>query len=406
MKILMFLRDTVPATRVDVAVLFDAELRKLGYETDFVGVTKDGSAAGAVPNGQVFACRSAAVTRLFDVVRAFVHDIKIALKIGGRYDLVIVRDRPIEAAILFAVARLRRTPTAYWMSFLFPLADRLNARAHWKRGARVRAALVWWRGWAGSIIEQRISLPLADRVFVQSEVMKDELQASGVRASKTSVVPMGVDLTLLRQIALPTEKFENCVVYVGTLNQERRLDFLIDAFALVHNRFSSATLLLIGDGDHPDERADLERRVAAHGIQSAVRFAGRLPMLDALTLAARCAIGVSLIPRGPLFESLSPTKTVEYLALGLPVVGNAIPDQRFVIESSGGGICVPYDVERFTDAVVELLNDPRRRAACGSAGRAFVLANRNYRRLAQQVAQDLAATRRTDSPALTTTTTD
>lgn len=403
MNILMFLRDPLPCWRVDVSVLFDVELRRLGYATDFVGVQRDGGSRTPT-NGRMFVCRAAATARLTDVVRAFVHDVAVAVRLGGRYDVVIVRDRPIEAAVLFAIARLRRIPTAYWMSFPIPLADRLNARAHWRRGARLRAALVWWRGYVGSVIERFVSLSLADKIFVQSDTMKLELTLSGIRDEKMSAVPMGVDLTLLQQIAPSSDRLDHCVVYVGTLNQERRLDFLIDAFVLIRTQVPSATLLVIGDGDHPEERAQLERQVAAHGMQAYVRFTGRLPLPDALALAARCAIGVSLIPRGPLFESLSPTKVVEYLALGLPVVGNAIPDQRMVIEASGGGICVPYDLQSFAAAVVELLNDPVRRADCGKAGREYVMAHRNYRRLAQLVADDLAPLDRSRSSALPRTT--
>jgi hypothetical protein len=36
----------------------------------------------------------------------------------------------------------------------------------------------------------------------------------------------------------------------------------------------------------------------------------------------------------------SPTKLVEYMALGKAVVANDHPDQRMVLEQSGAGICV------------------------------------------------------------------
>lgn len=400
----MFLRDPLPATRIDVKVLFDVELRRLGYATDFVGICNEAAAAVFTTTGRTYACRSRDPARLVDVARAFVHDLTVALRCAGRYDLMIVRDRPIEAAVLFAIARVRRLPTAYWMSFPIPLSDRLTARTHWIRKARARAVLVWVRGRAGALIEHAISLPLADRIFVQSDAMRVALQADGVGA-QMSVVPMGVDQTLIQTIAVPAEKREHCVVYIGTLNEARRLDFLIESFALVHKRIPTATLLLIGDGDHHGERAHLEKQVAARGLVRSVQFAGRMVPREALALAARCTIGVSPIPPGPLFDVSSPTKVVEYLALGLPVVVNDIPDQRFVIESSDGGICVPYDVGRFAAAIVELLIDPQRRAACGQRGRDFVLAHRNYRRLAQQLAQDLAPLQRKPSSASTRTAT-
>ncbi len=73
------------------------------------------------------------------------------------------------------------------------------------------------------------------------------------------------------------------------------------------------------------------------------------------------------------------------MAMGKAVVANDHPEQRLVIEQSGGGLCVPYDEEAFTAAVVELLNDPERCRQMGRKGRAYVLANRTYSVLADRV---------------------
>lgn len=391
MKILMFLRDPLPATRVDVSILFDVELRRLGLACDFVGVVRSSVDPVSVA-GRIFGCSAGNSVRalaLGDIARVLLHDIVVAFAQCGRYDIVIVRDRPIEAAVLFLIARMRGARTAYWMSFPIPLADQLSACAHWSRGARARAVLVYLRGWLGAVIERRISLPLADHIFVQSDAMKLTLRADGAPVDKMTSVPMGVDARLLIGVNAAEAKLDLHVVYVGTLNQTRQLDFLIDAFALVRNSVSAAKLLVIGDGDHPSERAKLQQRVIDLGLANSVRFAGRLPIHEAFALTARCTVGVSPIPPGKLFDVSSPTKAVEYLALGLPVIGNDIPDQRHIIECSGGGICVPYQLKPFALAVSELLCDPQRAAAMGAAGRSFVLAHRTYGQLAELVANAL-----------------
>ena len=72
-----------------------------------------------------------------------------------------------------------------------------------------------------------------------------------------------------------------------------------------------------------DAEQDRRARPANH-----VLLTGWLPQPAALGYAVRAEVGLSPIPRGTLFDVSSPTKLVEYLALGIPGVANDIPDQQ------------------------------------------------------------------------------
>ena len=113
------------------------------------------------------------------------------------------------------------------------------------------------------------------------------------------------------------------------------------------------------------------------------------------------------MPRTPLTEVGSPTKAIEYLACGLPVVCNDQPDQAWVVRASGGGLIAPLDGEGFARAIEALLDDPAGARERGEAGRRWVRAYRGYRALGTRVAGQLrsvvdtaasdAARARTDS---------
>ena len=83
----------------------------------------------------------------------------------------------------------------------------------------------------------------------------------------------------------------------------------------------------------------------------------------------------------------SPTKLVEYLALGIPSVASDIPDQRAVIEQSRAGLCVPMESAAFAAAVLTLLRDPTLAAACAQRGPAWVQGQRCYEVLGREVAR-------------------
>jgi glycosyltransferase involved in cell wall biosynthesis len=74
------------------------------------------------------------------------------------------------------------------------------------------------------------------------------------------------------------------------------------------------------------------------------------------------------------------------MALGRPVVANDHPEQRLVLEQSRAGLCVPYDERAFAAAILQLLDHPEEARAMGKRGRAYAVANRDYRHIADAVA--------------------
>jgi glycosyltransferase involved in cell wall biosynthesis len=86
-----------------------------------------------------------------------------------------------------------------------------------------------------------------------------------------------------------------------------------------------------------------------------------------------------------VLSATSPTKLVEYLALGRPVVATDHPEQRRVLAESGAGICVPFDEKELAEAILELLAHPEAAEDMGARGRAWVEANRSYSIIADRL---------------------
>jgi glycosyltransferase involved in cell wall biosynthesis len=89
-------------------------------------------------------------------------------------------------------------------------------------------------------------------------------------------------------------------------------------------------------------------------------------------------------PCPPIFEYRisSPTKTLEGLGAGIPVVGNEeVEEHARILRHSGGGLAVPYDVESFASAIGSILASPAERDRIGECGRRWVLEHRTYEHL-------------------------
>jgi glycosyltransferase involved in cell wall biosynthesis len=119
------------------------------------------------------------------------------------------------------------------------------------------------------------------------------------------------------------------------------------------------------------------------GLLDSVEITGVLPRRVALERIKEADVCISPFRPSPALDVASPTKLVEYMALGLPVVANSHPDQTHVLRQSRSGVCVPWGagyfargihwIARRTDEELERMS---------YRGRDWVSANRSYTRIA------------------------
>jgi glycosyltransferase involved in cell wall biosynthesis len=162
------------------------------------------------------------------------------------------------------------------------------------------------------------------------------------------------------------------IVYLGTLIRERRLDFLIRVLSEVVKNEPTAKLILIGSGENLEDEQLLQHEVKRYQLEHAATFTGYLPMSKAWEYIRQAWVCVSPYYPIPILQSTSPTKLIEYMAMGKAVVGNDHPEQSLVITESGGGLCTPWDEEKFAEAIIQLLKNPNMAEEMGRKGRAYV----------------------------------
>lgn len=376
--------DPYPAYRVDLAELFGVELQALGVNTEWfmaASTTQIGSAD--FYSGQTVHRPDGATShsRIIAKLHYWLADLKhLLLLLFRKVDAIQCRDKYIASLAALCIAFLSGVPFFYWCSYPFPEHDRLAADA-----------LTGWSRWIGRAkayirfqLLYKIICHFSDHVFVQSQRMKEDMHGYGIPLEKMTPVPMGVSTRISKWIATnPTQIDPLRVVYLGTLAKSRQLEMLLDAFLMVKQTFTNAQLVFVGDGDQPSERIALEEKAEALGLQANVVFTGFVPMEEAWALSASAAICVSPIYPSPALIPASPTKIVEYLALGRPVVCNDHPEQSQIIAESGAGLCVEWSAAAFSDAIVKLLNDPVAAATMAKRGPAWVAKHRTYPTIAK-----------------------
>ncbi|GAB3448866.1 glycosyltransferase [Massilia solisilvae] len=390
LSIAFIVRDPLPPIRADVLTLFGAEMPRYGIATELVGQSGSNApqpwhAGGMHVVGSLasrFASVLAPLWDLFGLVRAWRR---------ARPDCIQVRDKIASGLLGRMAAALLGVPFVYWMSF--PIVEGFEARRDdLARGNRLLWLAHALRAALSRLVIYRLVLPGARHIFVQSESMASWLAAKGFDRARMTAVPMGVDAALfdrarIRPVDDARLNGRRVVIYLGRVARARRSEFLFDVAAQLRERMPEVLLVIAGDAPSNDEMAWMRGEIGRRGLSQHVLLTGWLPQGAALGYAVRAEVGLSPIPRGTLYDVSSPTKLVEYLALGIPSVANDIPDQQLVIDDSGAGLCVPMQAHDFAEATLRLLRDKELAAAFAARGPAWVRANRTYGILGQRVAE-------------------
>lgn len=390
MKILYVSSDKFPPFRVDVAVLFGEKMVARGNQVDWVLQSEDQKKTSEVVDwwgGRVWVGAStdkmSRMGKIKKQLQALRNDLRVlGLAKKNRYDIIQVKDKFAAALIGLVAARIGKAKFIYWLSF--PIAEAYLLR--FKEGTAKHPVVNYLRGHISKWLLYKLIMPCADLVVLQSEQMKKDVISEGVSEGKLTAVPMGVKIEDMPYSGgVDATRPFPMVVYLGTLVRVRRMDFLIRAFAVTKMRVPDAVLYLVGGGEDDTDIEVLKAEVSRLGLDDAVIFTGFMPMKDAWDFVRKADVCVSPFYPTPILNSTSPTKLVEYMAMGKPVVANDHPEQSLVIRESGAGICVPYDEERFGEAIANLLEDRAAAIRMGVDGRKYVEKNRSYEVIADRL---------------------
>ena len=385
-KILQFIPDGFPTFRPDVTALFGRYLFELGVGVDLVANPTDGKEAAQWPAGRAYLSKWSE-SRVRRKLSSVANDLRCVFRDFGDWDIIQVRDKPLVGALCLLKAKLTGRPFVFWMSFPISESAIRVAQTNRLRLGLLRYLFLMLQGAVSTAVLYRFVIPLSTHVFVQSDRMCEDLVAWGAKREKLTPVPMGFDPERFRvqPQAEPSQGGKRVVGYLGACDRMRRIDFIFDSFAKVLRNWPDAQLLIVGDAQEEADKAWLREMARSLGIENNLVITGWLPPDEAQALISQAEICLALMAPDPLLDSTTPTKLVEYLALGKPVVANDHPDHHVVTQATGGGICTAFDATAFAEAIEGLLRDPAAARKMGEQGRRGIESLRSYPKIAEMV---------------------
>jgi glycosyltransferase involved in cell wall biosynthesis len=216
-----------------------------------------------------------------------------------------------------------------------------------------------------------------DHIVVVTPAFKEHLvRLWSVSPKKISIVENGVetdvfapqDATARRKDLGADSKF--LISYIGTIGMAHGLEVLLEAARRLQRSNPEVLFLVVGEG------ADKERvveRTRTLGLSN-IRFIGqqsRQAIPGYICASDACVV---LLKKSDLFKTVIPTKMLEFMSCGIPVILGVDGQSRRILEEAQAGIYFePENAIDLAQAVLHLAADAVLRTSLGRNGRRYIV---------------------------------
>ncbi len=192
----------------------------------------------------------------------------------------------------------------------------------------------------------------------------------GMAPERVFVVRSGPSLARLERLP-PDARLKRgrryLVGYVGVMGQQEGIDLLLRAvqhlvFALGRRDIHFG---LVGGGP---SLGRMQALAAELGVAGFVTFTGRVPDRELLAVLNTADLCVNPDTPNEMNDKSTMNKVLEYMALGKPIVQFDLTEGRWAAQDASL-YARRHDTADFAAKIVELIDDPERRAAMGAFGR-------------------------------------
>lgn len=301
----------------------------------------------------------------------FVWFMLLSLLVGLRYTspnaVIATSPQPLTGVSAWLLARLKGAQFLFEIRDLWP--ESILAVSNFDN-----RVVIWLLDRTITFLYRR-----ADTIVVVSQAFIEPIVETGIDRSKIEYYPNGIDLEFYDVSGTRPEVLDEVddrltVAYVGTIGRAHGLSVVLDAAPDVPD----VQFVIVGDGA---EREELEQRAEEH--DNAV-FTGRRPKEEVPYILAEADIALVHLKPRKIFETVIPSKLLEAMAAGLPVIlGVRGEAQRILDEADAGTTMEPGNDGELVNAIEELRLEEQREQF-GNNGREYVVEEFNWSNIAAE----------------------
>jgi glycosyltransferase involved in cell wall biosynthesis len=239
----------------------------------------------------------------------------------------------------------------------------------------------------------RLCFKTATKIICISSDLRDHLHRQwSVDAHKLAVLPCAADVdafgphhqgeNIRRGLGLTNEPV---IMWVGGFYPWHDLDLLLESFAQVVKKRPTTRLVLVGEGQ---TRPIVAQKVLRNGLEQAVIMTGAISHTSVPEMISIAEVAV--VPAAPVPASRggtgTPLKLFEYMAAGKAIVATGLNQAAEVIRNGHNGLLVEAgNVEAFSNAMLDLLDDSAKRGRLGQNARQHAVEEYSWERYTRRL---------------------
>ncbi|KKN79313.1 hypothetical protein LCGC14_0340950 [marine sediment metagenome] len=298
----------------------------------------------------------------------FTHYIQIEKTIKERkIDVIILYSVPTNGLQVISIASKLGIPV------VFRSIDTLNQLVSNKLLSKLTYILEKW-------VYSRVDLILTISPKLSEYVVK-----LGASKGRVRILPLGVDDryfcpdidTAILRAKWGISENDKIIVFVGTLPLFAGLDRFLWEFPYVLEHVPNAKMLIVGDGEL---RYRLESIIKMKGLRDSVIITGIQPHATVPQYINMADVCINTFPVSGATKDAYPTKIIQYMACGKPVVSTPLLGLRSMIKGEEQGI-----VYGGIKDVITLLKSDDRRRQIGQNALNYAMKTHGYSNIVKQL---------------------
>lgn len=207
-------------------------------------------------------------------------------------------------------------------------------------------------------LSEKLSIMFADHVITVSDTLKEILVLRGVPAHKITIIMNVADEKLFKpRVTTQVKQKVFTLAYHGLLSGIYDLNVVFTALKILRGKIPNLRFIVIGKGPQGPE---YKNAVCKLGLESVVSFEGHMPQEKVIPLLNNVDIGIVPLDKSEFTQIAFPTKVVEYIAMGIPVITANRKTVKQYFNDNTIAFYEAGDPQSLADRIIELYRHPER----------------------------------------------
>ena len=290
----------------------------------------------------------------------FTHYLEIRRTIKqAQIDVIVLYSIPTDGLQTISLAR------KYDIPVIFRSIDVVHQLV---RSRFLRAITYMW--------EQRVYRNV-DRILTLTPKLSDYVVRMGADRNKVQLLPLGVDTkrfnpngntTAIRKDLGLSEK-DKLIVFVGTLFNFSGVDQYVEQMPSILEEIPEAKLLIVGGGELSEK---LEKIVVDRDLKDKVILTGLQPYEKVPAYINIADVCINPFQLNRITKDVLPSKVLQYLACGKPVIASLLPGLASIIPDESCGVKYSKDMREMVRDTINLLRNEDELRKLGQNGSEYV----------------------------------